>query len=153
MSSITKLVRATSCPSKITLSIASLKRCGNCGVLGHNRRTCQVPENYAAICHPTPAPKATGSRKCGACGLMGHIRRSCGATPAPVVAKVKSFTSPQLFSRLPNYIAPAKKDASPILEGLRGCNLFRKTVKKSSGNRDKLSESEMRVAIELSAIL
>ena len=150
MSIISKLVRATSCPSKITLAFASMKRCGNCGVVGHNRRTCSVPEHYAAICHPTTAPTG-GTKKCGKCGVFGHNRRTCGADEPEVsaVKAVKSFTSPQLFARLPNYISQPKRVVNPVLGGLKGCSLFDKPVK----TRDDLSEAERRVAKELATLL
>lgn len=81
-----KLARSTSCPSVLTATMVKvttvkpMKTCGNCGGLGHNRRTCGVPEHYAAICHPTlPPPPAhkTTQKQCGLCGLMGHNRRTC----------------------------------------------------------------------------
>ena len=87
MSAVMKLARSTSCPSKIlttkaqTFAIKPMKRCGNCGGFGHNRRTCAVPENYAAICHPTPPPPPAHKinlKQCGLCGLVGHNRRTCG---------------------------------------------------------------------------
>ena len=73
------------------MAFASMKRCGNCGVVGHNRRTCSVPEHYAAICHPVKVPgphKSLGVRKkCGGCGEFGHNRRTC--TVQLGVAKVE----------------------------------------------------------------
>jgi len=97
-----KLMRATSCPSKISntmvktttalgsTKVTTMKRCGNCGGLGHNRRTC-----------PTLVKKEM---------------------------KVKEYTTTQLFARLPNYIIPEKVKKTPALEGLKGCKgLFRES--------------------------
>ena len=131
-----KLARSTSCPSKILTTMAAtpaikpMKRCGNCGGFGHNRRTCGVPEHYAAICHPTPPPlpaHKTTQKKCRQCGVLGHNRRTCpqvGGVSPPVISK--SYTTTQLFARLPNYISPDKVEKAPVLEGLKGCKrLFR----------------------------
>ena len=86
MSAVMKLARSSSCPSVITTAmmkvtnVKPMKTCGNCGGFGHNRRTCGVPEHYAAICHPTlppsPAHKTT-QKQCSSCGLLGHNRRTC----------------------------------------------------------------------------
>ena len=153
-----KLVRATSCPSTITATMVKvamvkpMKRCGNCGGLGHNRRTCGVPEHYAAICHPTPTPKPahkTTQRQCGHCGVMGHNRRTCPTLVTKKDMKVKEYTTTQLFARLPNYIVPEKVGRTPALEGLRTCRgLFRES---------KLSPfppaSERRAVLSLAALL
>ena len=129
MSAMMKLARSSSCPSKITLTVATFKRCGNCGVLGHNRRSCGVPAVYAAICKPTPAPvpaHKTNQKRCAACGVLGHNRRTCEGVSAPSLTKTKTYTTTQLFARLPNYIAPEKEERAPALEGLKGCKgLFR----------------------------
>jgi len=98
MSGMMKLVRSTSCPSKIlttmvpTPAIKPMKQCGNCGGFGHNRRTCGVPASYAAICHPTPAPgpaHKTTQKQCGLCGLMGHNRRTCEIFATAKVGKTQ----------------------------------------------------------------
>jgi len=160
MSAVMKLARSTSCPSKILTTIAptpvvkSMKRCGNCGGYGHNRRTCGVPEHYAAICHPTlppsPAHKTT-QKKCGLCGLLGHNRRTCpqmnGVKPTPM--NTKSYTTTQLFARLPNYIIPDKVKKPPALEGLKGCKHLFKEPKVSPF----LSAAERRAAASLAALL
>ena len=131
MSAMMKLARSSSCPSKITLTVATFKRCGNCGVLGHNRRSCGVPAVYAAICKPTPAPvpaHKTNQKRCAACGVLGHNRRTCEGVFAPSfsLTKTKTYTTTQLFARLPNYIVPEKEERAPALEGLKGCKgLFR----------------------------
>ena len=94
MSAVMKLARSSSCPSMITASmvkvvIKPMKKCGNCGGFGHNRRTCEG-----------------------------------GA--APSLTKTKTYTTTQLFARLPNYIVPEKEERTPALEGLKGCKgLFR----------------------------
>ena len=142
MSAMMKLARSTSCPSKIlttmapTAAIKPMKRCGNCGGLGHNRRSCGVPEHYAAICRPTlPPPPAhkTTQKKCRQCGVLGHNRRTCsqmgGDSPPPMTTK--SYTTTQLFARLPNYITPDKVKKAPALEGLKGCKLLFKEPKVS----------------------
>jgi len=137
-----KLMRATSCPSKISntmvktttalgsTKVTTMKRCGNCGGLGHNRRTCGVPEHYAAICHPTPVPPPAHKKtqkQCGHCGMLGHNRRTC-PTLVKKEMKVKEYTTTQLFARLPNYIIPEKVKKTPALEGLKGCKgLFRES--------------------------
>lgn len=53
-------------------------KCGNCGVFGHNRRTCGVIKNDLL-----PVPRVT---KCGACGKEGHNKRTC-----PVLKRRKDF--------------------------------------------------------------
>ena len=131
-----KLVRSSSCPSKITLATSTMRRCGNCGGMGHNRRTCGVPEVYAAICHPTSAPKPSPKpvdrkiqKQCGHCGILGHNRRTCPILKGvPTVIEPKTYTTTQLFARLPNYIIPEKRERAPMLEGLKGCKrLFRES--------------------------
>jgi len=41
--------------------------CGNCGLTGHNRRTC-------GFTRPLPTK---GSKKCSVCGKLGHNKRTC----------------------------------------------------------------------------
>lgn len=160
MSAVMKLVRSTSCPSKIlttmvtTTAIKPMKQCGNCGGYGHNRRTCGVPASYAAICHPTPPPPPahkTTQKQCGLCGLMGHNRRTCpqmgGDSPTPVTTK--SYTTTQLFARLPNYITPDKVNKAPALEGLKGCKFLFKEPKVSP----LPSAAERRAATSLASLL
>ena len=162
--SAVKLARSTSCPSRVATVMVKniptlgssvlkpMKRCGNCGGFGHNRRTCGVPEHYAAICHPTPPPPPahkTTQKQCGQCGMLGHNRRTCPMVVMKKEMKVKEYTTTQLFARLPNYIVPEKVKKTPVLEGLKGCKgLFRES---------KISPfptaSERRVALELAALL
>lgn len=134
-----KLARSSSCPSKITLTMTAFKRCGNCGVLGHNRRSCGVPAVYAAICKPTPAPvpaHKTNQKRCAACGVLGHNRRTCEGLLVPSVTKPKTYTTTQLFARLPNYIVPEKEERTPALDGLKGCKgLFREPKTTPSSSR------------------
>jgi len=159
MSAVMKLARSSSCPSMITATMVKvvvkpMKKCGNCGGFGHNRRTCGVPENYAAICHPTPPPPPAHKKiqkQCGSCGMLGHNRRTCpemNAAP-PNVASVKSYTTTQLFARLPNYIIPDKVDKAPPLEGLKGCRGLFKESKVSPFP----PASERRAATSLAALL
>jgi len=157
---VMKLARSSSCPSTITAAMVKvsmvkpMKQCGNCGGFGHNRRTCGVPENYAAICHPTPPPPPAHKKiqkQCGSCGMLGHNRRTCpemNAAP-PNVASVKSYTTTQLFARLPNYIIPDKVDKAPPLEGLKGCRGLFKESKVSPFP----PASERRAATSLAALL
>lgn len=42
--------------------------CGNCGLQGHNRRTCGLVND------PLPVK---GKRRCGCCGEVGHNKRTC----------------------------------------------------------------------------
>ena len=181
-----KLARSSSCPSKIlttmapTPAVKPMKRCGNCGGFGHNRRTCTVPEHYAAICNPTPPPPPAHKmtqKQCGLCGLMGHNRRTCGifekvkktqkqcghcgllghnrrtcpqmneVKPTPVTTK--SYTTTQLFARLPNYIIPDKVKKPPALEGLKGCKRLFKEPKVSP----LPSAAERRAATSLASLL
>ena len=165
MSAVMKLARSSSCPSKIATAvvkkttalgstkITTMKRCGNCGGLGHNRRTCGVPEHYAAICHPTPPPPPahkTTQKQCGHCGVLGHNRRTCpqmnGDKPTPTT---KSYTTTQLFARLPNYIIPDKVKKPPALEGLKGCKRLFKEPKVSP----LPSAAERRAATSLASLL
>jgi len=166
MSTTMKLARSSSCPSKIanvmvkqttalgSTKITPMKRCGNCGGLGHNRRTCGVPEHYAAICHPTlpPAPAhKTTQKKCGHCGVLGHNRRTCPQMNVgkPTAPTTKSYTTTQLFARLPNYIIPGKVKKAPPLEGLKGSkNLFREPTVSPFP-----PASERRAATSLAALL
>lgn len=53
-------------------------KCGNCGVYGHNRRTCGVIKNDLL-----PVQKKT---KCGTCGKEGHNKRTC-----PVLKRRRDF--------------------------------------------------------------
>ncbi len=62
-----------------------MRKCGICGLPGHNARTCpdKKPKGPNA-----PAKKVkTGGRKCGGCGQSGHDKRNCpnkdGAKPKP----------------------------------------------------------------------
>lgn len=50
------------------------RKCGVCGQLGHNARTCSygVPQP-----RPVPVP-----RRCGSCGMFGHNSRTCFPVPA-----------------------------------------------------------------------
>ena len=150
-SAMAKLARSSSCPSKITLTFATMKRCGNCGVVGHNRRTCQVPEHYADICHPTPPPPTDRPKKCGNCGEFGHNRRTCAIPKVekPVVAK--TLTSPQIFAQMARYVVPLKEHNASALDGLRGCHLFDEP--KPTKNRKKLTSAERRAAASLAQLL
>jgi len=155
MAAVAKLARSTSCPTVIAMTKTVFKRCGNCGVLGHNRRTCEVPEHYAAICHPC-SPPSDNHKKCGNCGEMGHNRRTCTAPrvekAAPSAApKAKTFTSPQLLAQLPRYIPVKEKVSSKPLEGLKGIGIFR-TARKSK-NSKLITASEKRVAEQLAQLL
>ena len=152
MSAMMKLARSSSCPSKITLTVATFKRCGNCGVLGHNRRSCGVPAVYAAICKPTPAPlpaHKTNQKRCAACGVLGHNRRTCEGVFAPSLTKTKTYTTTQLFARLPNYIVPEKEEHAPALEGLKGCKRLFKEPRVSP----LPAPAERRAATSLASLL
>ena len=166
MSAVMKLARSSSCPSKIATAvvkkttalgstkITTMKRCGNCGGLGHNRRTCGVPEHYAAICHPTPPPPPahkTTQKQCGHCGVLGHNRRTCPQmnVDKPTPPTTKSYTTTQLFARLPNYIIPDKVKKPPALEGLKGCKRLFKEPKVSP----LPSAAERRAATSLASLL
>ena len=152
MSAVMKLTRSSSCPSKVVTTLVTKKRCGNCGAFGHNRRTCAVPAAYAAICHPVSAPKPahkSTQKKCGHCGMLGHNRRTCPTLVGKPEVVAKTYTTTQLFARLPNYIPHMEKTTPEPLEGLKGCKgLFRETKKNPS-----LSWGEMRVAQELALLL
>ena len=160
MSAVMKLARSSSCPSTVSnvmvkvMVVKPMKKCGNCGGFGHNRRTCEVPAVYAAICHPTdpPAPAhKTTQKRCGHCGVLGHNLRTCRGMNAatPTVASVKSYTTTQLFARLPNYIIPDKVEKVPPLEGLKGCRGLFKESKVSPFP----PASERRAAPSLAALL
>lgn len=53
-----------------------MRVCGNCGVAGHNVRTCKVSSNRETKSAET---KQDGSRRCGSCGESGHNSRTCSA--------------------------------------------------------------------------
>jgi len=144
------LARAVSCPSKVSLSVVVRKRCGGCGELGHNRRTCTLAEPLVVMCLPCGPKPSPAGRKCGRCGEVGHNRRTCGV--ARVAPKVKEMTATQLFARLPNYIPykTEKKDKTPEpLVGLKGCSLFREEREPKSD----LSPAEKRAAKALASLL
>ena len=160
MSAVMKLTRSSSCPSTVSnvmvkvRVVKPMKKCGNCGGFGHNRRTCEVPAVYAAICHPTAAPAPahkTTQKRCGHCGVLGHNLRTCQGMNAvtPTVASVKSYTTTQLFARLPNYIIPDKVEKVPPLEGLKGCRGLFKESKVSPFP----PAAERRAASSLAALL
>jgi len=152
MSAVMKLTRSPSCPSKLMTTLVTKKRCGNCGAFGHNRRTCGVPAVYAAICHPVAVPKPahkTTQKKCGHCGMLGHNRRTCPTLVEKTMTPTKTYTTTQLFARLPNYIPHLERTTPPPLEGLKGSKgLFRETKMSPS-----LSSVEMRVAQSLALLL
>lgn len=61
------------------------RKCGLCGQLGHNARTCVLgaaKRKHAALataCTGRPKPKRTRAPyKCGKCGLKGHNSATCG---------------------------------------------------------------------------
>ena len=49
--------------------VAAARKCGHCGVSGHDRRNC-------------PSGGTPAERKCGVCGVEGHDRRACPSKPA-----------------------------------------------------------------------
>ena len=62
----------------------STRKCGNCGQVGHSKRTCQAEPS-------APAEAKVSTRKCGNCGQVGHSKRTCKAEPsAPTEPKVST---------------------------------------------------------------
>jgi len=47
----------------------STRKCGHCGIVGHDRRNC-------------PSGGTAAERKCGQCGEHGHDRRACSSKPS-----------------------------------------------------------------------
>jgi len=67
----------------------------------------------------------------------------------PTAPTTKSYTTTQLFARLPNYIIPGKVKKAPPLEGLKGSkNLFREPTVSPFP-----PASERRAATSLAALL
>ena len=52
-----------------------MRKCGTCGLSGHNSRTC--PDKKEKGSKPPVKKKKTTGRTCGNCGGKGHNRRSC----------------------------------------------------------------------------
>ena len=53
------------------------RRCGNCGQLGHNRKTCVNPEISDAERIRIKSAQAKTARKCSTCGVPGHNKSTC----------------------------------------------------------------------------
>ena len=56
-----------------TSTSTSIRKCGQCGELGHNRSTCTTTNSIQDV----DKPKLNNKRKCGLCGAIGHNARSC----------------------------------------------------------------------------
>ena len=53
-------------------------KCGKCGEMGHNTRTCGQQKNIdVAAKSPRKRRKSPSGYKCGKCGERGHNARTC----------------------------------------------------------------------------
>lgn len=72
-------VSVSAVESTVSVSVAvcstggSTRKCGHCGIGGHDRRNC-------------PSGGAAAERKCGQCGENGHDRRACPSKPVTTTA-------------------------------------------------------------------
>ena len=65
------------------------RKCGVCGQLGHNARTCSYSVDLAPRPRPVPVP-----RKCGTCGMLGHKYRTCSTFTPPLPASNNTYQAP-----------------------------------------------------------
>ena len=57
-----------------------ITRCGNCGLTGHNKRTCKVDVRSRRKVKRKPSISLTPKKrvvKCGSCGEKGHNKKTC----------------------------------------------------------------------------
>lgn len=75
------------------------RRCGICGELGHNSRTCNSAMGERPS-EPEVSVEPKKRRRCGKCGLYGHNSRTCGSLEASPEkhSRVKPVATPKLTS-------------------------------------------------------